>query len=259
DALKALGRQEEALVALRKALSLAPNNTDILTALGNQLRVMDRYEEAKTCHARAVELMSAHADLVRNLGVTLAAAGETSGAIECDERALRITPPPEPEAAKGLLLLQEGRFAEGWPFFERRRNRDAPDFMISAYPVPRWNGERMDGALVVWGEEGLGDQILYASMIAEARARVGSLVLELEPRLVKLFARSFPDVDVIPMKPELYAGKIEAHCPMGGLGLHLRRSWGDFPKREDGYLRADSEHARALRERLTGDGRKVFG
>jgi ADP-heptose:LPS heptosyltransferase len=61
------------------------------------------------------------------------------------------------------------------------------------------------------------------------------------------------------MKPELFGGRIDAHSPMGGLGLHLRKSWADFPRREEGYLRADPELAAKLRQRIATGGRKLVG
>jgi tetratricopeptide (TPR) repeat protein len=259
ETLRALGRREEAAANYRSALALDPDNADILTNLGNELRALDRYEEAANYHERAAALMPENADLQRNLGVTYSALEQYDRALQCYDKALAIRPHPEAAAAKGLLCLHAGRFAEGWPLFERRRERKASDFVISHYPAPRWTGARVDGTLLVWGEEGLGDQILYASMIPEVRALAHSVVLELEPRLVKLFARSFPDVDVIPMKPELYGGVIKAHCPIGSLGLYLRSSWDDFPRREQGYLRADRGLASRLRERLVPDGRKLIG
>jgi len=259
ETLRALGRREEAAASYRSALALDADNADILTNLGNELRALDRYEEAANYHERAAALLPENADLQRNLGVTYSALEQYDRALQCYDKALAIRPHAEAAAAKGLLCLHAGRFAEGWPLFERRRERKASDFVISNYAAPRWSGTPVEGTLLIWGEEGLGDQILYASMIPEVSALAGSVVLELEPRLVKLFARSFPDVDVIAMKPELYGGEIQAHCPIGGLGMYLRRSWDDFPRREQGYLRADMERASKLRAKLAPDGRKLIG
>jgi tetratricopeptide (TPR) repeat protein len=259
EALRGLRRREEAADACKKALSLEPDNVDILTILGNELRALDQYEEAAAHHERAVALMPENADLQRNLGITLATLGQTERAIECYDKALTIRPHPEAATAKAHSYLEDGRFVEGWPLLERRRELKSSYFVERNYSAPRWNGARLEGTLLVWGEEGLGDQVLHASIIPEARKLVGSLVLELDPRLVKLFTRSFPTVDVIPMKPELFGGEIQAHCPIGGLGVHLRRSWADFPRRERGYLRADVELAHKLRTRLATDGRKLIG
>ena len=66
-----------------------------------------------------------------------------------------------------------------------------------------WTGGRLKNKrLLVRAEQGVGDQILFASLIpdlaAARKAEGGSVMLECEPRLVPLFARSFPDVTVRP-------------------------------------------------------------
>jgi ADP-heptose:LPS heptosyltransferase len=113
--------------------------------------------------------------------------------------------------------------------------------------------------LVVWGEQGIGDQIMYASMIPDLKRRVPAITFEAEARLVSLFARSFPDIEVIPSMKSLYAGPLVAHIPLGTLGLHLRTSWDDFAKTPGGFLKADAEQAAGLRERLKTDDRLVVG
>src|SRR5258705_234554 len=104
----------------------------------------------------------------------------------------------------------------------------------------RRNGGRVDGTLMIWGEQGLGDEILHASMLPDVIARTPSVVFEVEPRLAPLFARSFPDVTVIACQKELYAGKADAQEPLASLSRYLRRSFEDFPRRERGYLVADA-------------------
>jgi ADP-heptose:LPS heptosyltransferase len=61
------------------------------------------------------------------------------------------------------------------------------------------------------GRAGAGDQILYASMIPDLRERAPSIIIEAETRLVPLFARSFPEIEVIPVQKSLYAGPHAAH------------------------------------------------
>jgi hypothetical protein len=128
-----------------------------------------------------------------------------------------------------------------------------------AYPQTRWNGGRVHGALLAWGEQGLGDEILYSSMMPDLLARTDQVVLEVEPRLVALMQRSFPTVTVIPLKPELYSGNVAVQEPLGGLGLHFRPTFEDFPKRDRGYLVADAVRAAELRSRVAGDGKFVIG
>jgi ADP-heptose:LPS heptosyltransferase len=128
-----------------------------------------------------------------------------------------------------------------------------------SYSQPRWNGQRVRGALLVWGDQGIGDQILHAGMIPELAVHADSIVLEVESRLVPLLARSFPTVRVVGLGSELYAGQVDAHAPLGGLGKFLRTTFDAFPRRQQGYLTADSLRVEELRRRLASDQRLVVG
>src|SRR5262249_55332781 len=111
----------------------------------------------------------------------------------------------------------------------------------------------------IWGEQGLGDQILHASMIPDLAGQAHELVLEVEPRLVNLFARSFPHVRAVPLGSSLYPGRVDRHVPIGGVGQDLRANWASFPRRDRGYLAAEAARTEALRARLHGDHRQVIG
>jgi hypothetical protein len=117
----------------------------------------------------------------------------------------------------------------------------------------------MRGVLLVWGEQGLGDQILHAGMVPDLGGRAGSVILEAEPRLVPLFARSFPDVKVIARGPKLFAGAIDAQIPSGSVGQFVRTSWDAFPRRRTGYLVADEARVERLRAQVARGGGAAIG
>jgi hypothetical protein len=164
----------------------------------------------------------------------------------------------EAKRNKGLMLLNRGKFAAGWPLFEYRKGV-GPDSRREK-EIPRWKGNALNGKLWVWGEQGLGDHILYASMIDDLRARTNSIVVEVEPRLVGLFSRSFPDIEVIPMGESAPQTGIEAQIPIASLGGYLRTDWSSFQKTsERGYFTADPARTLALRSRLSGGNQKIVG
>jgi hypothetical protein len=96
-------------------------------------------------------------------------------------------------------------------------------------------------------------------MLPDLAGRAAKVVVEVEPRLVDLFARSFPQTHVIAIASELYAGEMAAHTPIGGLGRYLRPDWQSFLRREAGFLVPDETRASALRARLKSDGRTIVG
>ena len=117
-----------------------------------------------------------------------------------------------------------------------------------------------DGPLLVWGEQGLGDQILYASIIPDLSKRVPSIVLEAERRLTPLFARSFPSVQIVAVGAERYtkllvpprfrSARSANSCAGRGMSFRERKGASSKPIRRG---RA------ALHERLKTDGRLVVG
>jgi len=112
---------------------------------------------------------------------------------------------------------------------------------------------------VDWGEQGLGDQIIGASMLGELTAFADHVVAEVEPRLVPLLQRSLPDVETVGVGEGLYAGRADAHVAMGDIGRYLRPSWDAFPVPAPTYLKADPARLAALHTRLHSGGAIVAG
>ncbi len=258
NTLRDLDRVEEALASYNEVLKLMPNDITILNNCGNALILLNRSDEALASFDRALQLSPGDAEILHNRGAALLGAERYQEALASFRQALAL----KPDHAKchcdvGLTLLSEGNFAQGWKEYEWRLKTANS----SARPrdfAPRWNGEYVHGTFLVWGEQGLGDEILYAGMVPDLAGRSDTVALEVEPRLAKLFARSLPDMRVIGYG-ELLPENIKAQSPLASLGQYLRPGLEAFPRRERGYLIADSERAASLRRRLSPNGEVVIG
>jgi tetratricopeptide (TPR) repeat protein len=258
NALETLERRTEALASYQEALAIEPCFPEALANSGNTLVKVGRYPEAVHNLRQAVALNPRNAEAHYNLGNALQWSGEHDEALAAYDRALALQPDYyDPRWNKALLTLALGRLTEGFEQYETRWL--SLDARPRRYMAPRWTGETIDGTLLVWVEQGLGDQILCFGMVEEARARARALVLEVEPRLVTLFQRSLPGIEVVPAGPQLHQGPMDAQVPLGGLAGHLRRSWDAFPRRVEGYLRADPRRAADVRARINPDGRPTVG
>jgi tetratricopeptide (TPR) repeat protein len=257
-ALYELGHYDRAVGQYRKALVRQPDDARITRNLADALVKLDRFDEA----IAAYRLVTAREPANGQAHFALASALE---AIDCNEEALQsyrraidlMPDDPRPKWFKAYLDLSLGHLEEGWRSFEARWA--ARDLAPRPYRQRRWDGGAVDGKLLVWGEQGLGDQIIYAGMIEDLRRRAPSICLEVEPRLVSLFARSFSQVEVVPMADELYGGAITAQVPLASLAPHLRPDWQSFKPAARGHLKADPARAAEFRARLANDGRRVIG
>jgi len=287
NALLALGRAEEALASYDRVLALQPHHVDALNNRGSALELIQRHDDALASFDAALALAPRHGGALNNRGHVLLTLGRLDEAIASVDAALAVDPDyveallnrggildalerfDEAEASydralsfrpdlvdaklnKALICLARGRFAEGWPLYEQRWLKGAPRRNTTA---PEWDGERLNGRLLVSGEQGLGDTVI---MEPELAPRVDKLVLEVDHRLIDLFSRSFSGVEAVALTPEVHAGPVDAHLPFGSLGRFMRPDWASFPRRREGYLEADPARAMALRARLD-DGRKVIG
>jgi ADP-heptose:LPS heptosyltransferase len=102
--------------------------------------------------------------------------------------------------------------------------------------------------LLVWGEQGIGDVILFASMLPDLAAKGMRLTLEVDPRLVPLFQRSFPSVSVIARTDSVPAGTFDAQVNIGRLGLFLRPDRASFARQKP-FLTPDPARVAAFKAR----------
>jgi hypothetical protein len=148
--------------------------------------------------------------------------------------------------------LVTGDFDNGWREYNWRWRMQDFSSRHAEYDKPLWDGGDLGGKrLLVWSEQGIGDEIMFAGLIPDLIERGIDVILESEPRLVPLFARSFPPVTCIAKGGANQP--FDFHIPTGGLGQVLRPSLGSFPDPAP-YLVADPELRTTLRDRYHNQG-----
>ena len=255
---------DDAIECFRKVIEQKPDYADAHCNLGYALyKHLDDLDAAETHLRRALELDPQSADAQINLAMVFAHRGESDVALRMYEGILQRKPDdPEARLNRALILLTRGDYADGWRDYEARRALQAQrDFRL-----PEWDGAHLGKRVIlVHAEQGLGDEIMFASCLGELIDRAQHCVIECHVKLEKLFRRSFPAATVhgsLQTDPDLSwvdeLPRIDVKVGIGSLPLRFRRSRRDFPGHA-GYLRADParvEHWRARLRRL-GSGPKV--
>ncbi len=218
---------------------------------------LDRWRQAEYCARQAIACDPKSIPALINLGEVLRGRGKIEGTIACLDQALRLNP-VSALAHWNLALahLACGDFERGWEHYEWRES--ANQVSIDPYPQPRWNGQSLAGRrLLVHGEQGLGDEILFASCFEDLLRLGGQCVLVCDPRLTPLFRRSFPATTVIGFQrrkdrvPACPDKPVDWQIPAGSLPRMFRKRAEDFPSRRR-FLIPDPALVLRWRERLSG-------
>lgn len=299
DILEAADRGRDALAELSMAYEYAPERLDVLVRLSQGLdrsclysemlsvaeRAMmevgekfetwlclavaryatDDMDGAVTASRKALTFSAGQPRVYVTLGSALFALGRADEAMAAYKRALKLSPDyADAQFHMGLVNLMQRKYREGWLGFESRFLTE----QYKNYPVcsPRWNGTSLGGRTVlIRREQGLGDEIMYASCFQQVVDDAQQCFIECEPRLKKLFSRSFPQATVfcstgedrvIPQPIDETAMDVQVFA--ASLPRYLRNSLRDFPEHK-GYLTADPERVRYWQTQLAAlsDGLKV--
>lgn len=122
---------------------------------------------------------------------------------------------------------------DGWQF----RDEWAAAMHYGIKDIPLWEGEFRKNLIVI-GEQGIGDEVLWASAIPEAMIRCQSVTYACDGRLVEVFKRSFgieAKERYVDARDDIWG--FDAYIPAGDLFPMFRRRLADFPKRP--YLKPD--------------------
>lgn len=239
DIATRLGEYETAQVYLQGALEQAPTSPEVLTGLGNLRKHQRRFDEARALYRKCLGVAPGHAVAANNLASLL----PPSEAIPVLEALLREQPDfAEAHYALAMNYLRSGRLERGWQEYEWRFRKEAEPVARRPYPYPLWDGRALEaGSLLVWGEQGVGDEIAFAGCIDDLHHRIDTLVIECDPRLSALFQRSFPYARILARADQMHdlPPGIVCQVASGSLMRWLRPDIASFRRQKSPYLVPD--------------------
>ncbi|NKB45976.1 MAG: tetratricopeptide repeat protein, partial [Alphaproteobacteria bacterium] len=197
------GDEVESMLALERALSLEPNRASAWALLGERHLERDDIAVAKKALDRALACDPANSTAIWNLALL---AEKTGDLVEAESILTRLIDSGLVDSRlvlqrRGQIRLSLGDLAGGWADYGVRLKHAYYDSWQHALEVPYWSGEDLTGKhLAVWADQGIGEQILTASLALQTSTRAGSLTFACDPRLVSLLSRSFPDIAVVSLE-----------------------------------------------------------
>jgi Flp pilus assembly protein TadD len=270
-AIRDQGRHAEAVDILRPAIVKSPEIPMLWNTMGTIVSDQGDFANAVVFFEEALRLDPGFPKARYNLGNSKLLRGDAEGAIgDCEAALACVLAEDERQMmrlARSTILMGLGRVGEGWDDYEARLHPQFNERTQFLFDQPRWEpGSDLEGkTLLVVGEQGLGDEILFANTLPDVLERLGPsgrLIIAVEPRLMPIFQRAFPKAEVGAHATYLLGGKfargapfldaekgIDLWTPMGSLLREFRRSVDAFPDRR-AYMAADPARVAHWREVL---------
>ncbi|WP_419900186.1 tetratricopeptide repeat protein [Roseomonas sp. USHLN139] len=238
-------RQAAAAAAFAQATALRPDYCDAWYNLAHLHRQQGELDAARAALDRALALQPEDPAALTNLANLLALQGWPEQALPLARRAAALRPDDAlPRTNLARLLLLHGHYAEGWDAYEGRVREEADAHYD--FGLPAWDGAALpdEGRVLVWREQGIGDEVMFCSILPQVLAAGHRLTLICDRRFEPALLRSFPQLRFLHRAPP--PPEIRAQISMASLPRLFRRREADFASSRP-YLRADPDRRAALR------------
>ena len=124
--------------------------------------------------------------------------------------------------------------------------------------TPIWKGEK-GKHVALWKEQGIGDDIIFLSLVPEVKEMCSGVSVYVDPRLLLLCRRAMPGINFVEDEKGLKSEKCDYHLPLGSVPGLIRNDISDFDRTVTGYLKPDPQRVEAIRKELQLNGKKVIG
>ena len=236
-----LGEYQDAVNAAMRAVQIDPKSSLAYLNLGTAIGVLGHTESAKQAFLMSNFLDPTNVAAKINIAQIEDKLGNYSEAILMYENILTLKniSPLESDLVKYYLsysYLFFGQLEKGWSLYDYGFSGLLPTGSIRSprkFNQPKWNGNSAETkTILIWSEQGLGDEIMFATCLFDVAAMGLDVILECEPRLVDAYKRTFPSWKVrspslINQSDSLY-NDFDLHYPMGSLPKLFRKNIDQF-------------------------------
>lgn len=253
----------DAIYYATQTISIDPTKPIAHNNLGAALMTIGKMDEALYCFETTLKLDPNNLMAKSNCSVIYEKKGEMEKAIAILEDCLPFAEKGSIQEAEikfkmSLPLLYLGNLKRGWEMYDEgfKPKNTRTRTPKRHFDVPQWHGEPIeDKRLLVWGEQGLGDELMFFRVLPEVFSHCNKITIESTPRLVPLFQRAFPQchvrnhsVDGGSLLKSIYSD-FDYHVPVGSLMRLFRTQIKQF-KNVPPYIKTDPLLNEKFKQRL---------
>ena len=192
---------QEALTCFEKTVQIQPQHADAYYKCGVVLHQLQRVEEAISNYQKAIHFRPIFADAYYNQGIALTDLNFISEALDSYDTAIALKPNyADAYANRGLLKMLRRDFLNGVKDYAYRWTSSGFHETALNTSIPAVSDKKISGRVLIWAEQGLGDEVFCAGFLPLLLDTNVSVTLSADKRLFPVFKRSFPDIELIDRK-----------------------------------------------------------
>jgi len=213
-----------------KAIKINNKHSEIFFNLAKVLKKNGNYEDAVTNYKEALRLNPNYYKAYNNLGVIFSDLRKFSESLNYFESALKINKEfLEAYYNESFIFLLQNQFTEGWKRYEFRWSSEDQVKPLYDFSKNLWDGNFLNGTLLIWSEQGIGDHLFFGRMVQCLRNHAKKVVFTVDKRLVKLFKDflsnlKINNVEVLEQDKNNLFINFEKHLPAGSLGKFFAKN-----------------------------------
>ena len=222
---------DEALNYAKKSNKINPNSFEAHDLIGQILFSTGRFNESQKKYEYLLEYSDEN---VRDkILVNISSNKIELGNIKQAKEILTACKSNVGDYNLSLIQIKEGNLKKGWENYDygisngARKVRDI-DFFSTKLKL--WNPEENCKSILVLGEQGIGDEIMYSSIINELILKKFKVGLWMDKRLKAIFSRSFNEHEFIENIEDAINRGYETFIPIASLCKFFRNNIDDFNK-----------------------------
>ena len=251
---KEIGDLDAAIGSFKKAINLKPKFAEAYYNMGSALQEQGKLEEAIEAYKKALSIEPDFADAHNNMASVFQEQGKLEEAIEAYKKAISI----DPDFADGYFnlsfaKLQTEQWQHGIELQKWRWKTKTFQGYERVFEAPEWDGKSsIEGkTLLVWGEQGPGDMIIWSACLEYYTSIGVNVIVECPRKLVKLLTISFPKITVRTAIKDIEPGKedFDFQISIATLFGHACVS-GKITNRQNTYIFPDQKRVQYWKDRL---------
>jgi len=296
-ALRVSKKYDEAIENYKKALIINPDYIAAISNLGFLFNELHEFDHALNEYNKALKIQSSNAEIYYNRGIVYENKKQYDAALEDYDTAININEnfkgayisrgnikfilndlngamhdysyaikldPFAFEAIFNLSIIKliQNNFIEGWKLYESRWEFKKSNNRFQSSKPELSSFDVLKKRIVIYPEQGIGDQILYSSLLHKAVKTDNYFYVLLDSRLINLYQRSFSsikNIKFISSSQELHVTDYDFHLPIGGLCKFFIKSIQDFENHSKGFLKSDEKKVKELKQKITMPLKKICG